>query len=80
MKMTQGQTVLFSKNDCVNCDATKADLDSLGVQYSVINISEQPEYVAKLKALGFRSAPVVVAPTGSWAGYNPEKIQAAFAA
>jgi len=71
---------LFSKNDCVNCDATKADLDKLEVEYSVVNISENPEYIDQLRALGFRGAPVMVTPKGAWAGYKPEKIQEVFGA
>jgi glutaredoxin-like protein NrdH len=78
--MSNLSVTVFTKNDCVNCDATKADLEALGVTYDTINISEQPQYVAQLKALGFRSAPVVVTPKGSWAGYAPDKIQETFAA
>lgn len=73
-------TILFSKNDCVNCDATKADFKKLGVAYNEINISEQPEYIDKLREMGFRGAPVIVTPKGAWAGYKPEKIQETFGA
>lgn len=71
-------TTVFTKNACPNCDATKSHLDSLGVAYNVINISEQPEYLDKLVALGFRGAPVVVTPQGAWAGYKKDKIEEVF--
>lgn len=74
-------TVLFTKEQCVNCDATKTDLDALNVEYQTINLTQEPEHLDKLIALGFRSAPVVLPGNGAkpWAGYKPEKIQEAFA-
>lgn len=70
---------VFTKNACSQCDSTKADLNARGIEYDVINITEQPEFLEKLIALGFRGAPVVITKVGAWAGYKPDKIAAAFA-
>lgn len=73
-----GTTIVFTKNNCTQCTATERELDSLGVIYTEINIEENPEYLDQLKAAGFRSAPVVVTPKGSWAGYKPDRIKEVF--
>lgn len=65
---------VYTKNNCVQCDATKRHLDKLNIPYDTINISENPEELDKLIELGYRSAPVVVTDNDSWAGYVPDKI------
>lgn len=76
--MNENDVLVFSKNNCVQCESTKAKLDDLGVQYTVLNIDEQPEYLDKLLAMGFRSAPVVFAKGEAWAGYKEDKILEVF--
>lgn len=71
-------TIVFSKNNCSQCDATKADLKALNVEFDEINLDDNPSYLPTLKEKGFRSAPVVMTPEASWAGYNKEKIQEVF--
>ena len=65
---------IYTKNNCVQCDATKRMMDKLGVEYSTINISDNPDELDKLIELGYRAAPVVITDNDSWAGFNPEKI------
>lgn len=68
-------TVVYTKDNCVQCDMTKRLMDKIGVEYNTINISEQPEELEKLVEMGYRSAPVVMTDGGdSWAGFNPDKI------
>jgi glutaredoxin-like protein NrdH len=51
-------------------------MDKLGVPYDTVDITDNPEELDKLIALGYRAAPVVVADNGeSWAGFNPAKIE-----
>jgi len=70
-------TTVYTKNNCVQCDATKRMMDKLGVEYETINISDNPAELDKLIEMGYRAAPVVVAGDGtSFAGFQPEKIQA----
>jgi glutaredoxin-like protein NrdH len=65
---------VYTKNNCVQCDATKRHLDKLNIAYETININDNPEALDNLISLGYRSAPVVVADNDSWAGYMPDKI------
>lgn len=67
-------TIVYTKNNCVQCDMTKRLMDKIGVEYETINISENPEELERLISLGYRSAPVVVTENDSWAGFNPDKI------
>ena len=52
--------LVYSKSDCMQCDATFIVLDEAGVKYKVIKIDEDEEALAYVKSLGFASAPVVV--------------------
>ena len=67
-------TIVYTKNNCVQCDMTKRLMDKIGVEYETINISENPEELEKLVEMGYRSAPVVMTDNDSWAGFNPDKI------
>ena len=67
-------TTVYTKNNCVQCDMTKRLMDKMGVEYDVVNISENPEALEKLIELGYRAAPVVITDNDSWAGFNPDKI------
>ena len=65
---------VYTKDNCVQCEATKRHLDKLDVPYSTVNITNDIRALDKLIALGYRSAPVVVTDDDSWAGYIPEKL------
>jgi glutaredoxin-like protein NrdH len=65
---------VFTKANCVQCEATKRHLDKLDVPYSTVNITNDIRALDKLISLGYRSAPVVVTDDDSWAGYIPEKL------
>jgi len=71
-------TIVFTKNNCSQCDATKRKLKDLNVEFDEINIEDNPEYLTKLKEMGFRSAPVVLTPSGAWSGFNEAKINEVF--
>ena len=68
-------TTVYTKNNCVQCDMTKRLMDKIGVAYDVVNISEHPAELDRLIEMGYRSAPVVITDTDSWAGFNPDKIR-----
>ena len=68
---------LYSMPSCVQCYATKRALDQAGIQYRVIDLTEDVEAMAYVQSLGYRQAPVVVTDEGQhWAGYQPGKIAA----
>lgn len=65
---------VYTKDNCVQCEATKRHLDKIDVAYDTVNITNDIAALDKLISLGYRSAPVVVADNDSWAGYIPEKL------
>jgi len=67
-------TIVYTKPQCVQCDATKRWLDNHGIEYSTVDITEDQEAFDKIVSLGFRAAPVVDSPVGSWSGFNPDKL------
>jgi glutaredoxin-like protein NrdH len=69
-------TTVYTKPNCVQCDATKRMMDKLGVNYETVDIVENPAELDRLIEMGYRAAPVVVTDNDSWAGFNPDKITA----
>ena len=66
--------IVFTKDNCVQCEATKRHLDKIDVSYETVNITNDIAALDRLISLGYRSAPVVVTDNDSWAGYIPEKL------
>lgn len=46
-------------------------------QYNVIDLSESPDDLSKVKELGYLSAPVVVAGNKHWYGFRPDLLKEA---
>lgn len=53
---------------------TKRMLDKIGVDYNTVDITEDEAALEMILSMGFKSAPVVITDTDSWAGFNPDKI------
>lgn len=66
--------IIYTKDNCVQCNATKHAMDRHGIDYQLINLDAQPEAVGSLKALGYRQVPVVMAGSDHWSGFRPDKI------
>ncbi|MFD1013896.1 glutaredoxin-like protein NrdH [Shinella fusca] len=67
---------VYSKPACVQCTATTRALDRQGIDYSVVDISEDTEAYALVQQLGHRQVPVVIAGERHWAGFRPDMISA----
>ncbi|MWV76033.1 glutaredoxin domain-containing protein [Rathayibacter rathayi] len=63
---------VYTLPGCVQCTATHRNLLSQGIQHETIDLTENPEVAAELKALGYRSAPIVVTENGHWSGFRPD--------
>ncbi len=68
--------IIYTRDICVQCNATKSAMDRDGLAYQLINLDAHPEEIAALKALGHRQLPVVRAGDESWSGFRPDKIAA----
>ena len=66
---------VYTKPACVQCTATYRALDKVGLEYDVVDISENPEARDFVMALGYLQAPVVVAGDDHWSGFRPDRIK-----
>lgn len=68
---------VYSKPACVQCTATYRALDSKGIDYVVVDVTQVPaalEYITE--ELGYSQAPVVVVDEHNhWAGFRPDRIE-----
>lgn len=67
---------VYSKPNCVQCDATYRALAKNGLDYEVIDITQDEEALQTVKALGYQQAPVVFANGDHWSGFRPDKVKA----
>ncbi|GLE59059.1 glutaredoxin-like protein NrdH [Mycobacteroides chelonae] len=67
--------VVYTKPQCVQCNATYKALDKAGIDYQVIDITEVPEARDHVLSLGYLQAPVVVAGDEHWSGFRPDRIK-----
>lgn len=65
---------VYTKPACVQCNATYRALDAKGIEYEIQDLSQNPDALTQVKALGYMQAPVVVAGESHWSGYRPDKI------
>jgi glutaredoxin-like protein NrdH len=80
-KVVRGETVLmaitvYTKPSCVQCTATYRALDSKGIEYEVLDLSQDAGALEQVKALGYLQAPVVITDEDHWSGFRPDKIDA----
>ncbi|GHC22181.1 glutaredoxin-like protein NrdH [Aidingimonas halophila] len=67
---------IYSKPACVQCNATYRALDKQGLDYTVIDLTEDPVALETVQDMGYRQLPVVVAGEDHWSGFRPDRIQA----
>lgn len=67
---------LYAKPGCPQCEATRRQLEKDKIGYHRIDITQDPAGYEVCKALGYASAPVVVAGEQHWSGFRPDRIDA----
>jgi glutaredoxin-like protein NrdH len=60
---------------CVQCTATYRALEKRGIDYETVDLSQDPAAPGRVRALGHRQAPVVVAEAEHWSGFRPDRIE-----
>lgn len=65
---------VYTKPACVQCNATYHALDKAGIEYAVIDITENAQARDYVMSLGHLQAPVVVAGENHWSGFRPDEI------
>lgn len=66
--------IIYTRNDCVQCHATKRAMESRGFAFELINLDQHPEAADDLREKGYRQLPVVVTEQESWSGFRPDMI------
>lgn len=66
---------VYTKPACVQCNATYRALDKAGIEYAVVDITEDARAREHVMSLGYLQAPVVVAGDDHWAGFRPDRIK-----
>ena len=65
---------IYTKNDCVQCHATKRIMESRGFAFEIVNVEHDPDAAYMLREQGFRQLPVVIAGETRWSGFRPDMI------
>ncbi|MCT4610961.1 MAG: glutaredoxin-like protein NrdH [Pelagimonas sp.] len=65
---------VYSKPACVQCTATTRALDAKGINYNVIDLTQDDDAMNTVTELGYRQAPVVIADGDHWSGFRPDMI------
>lgn len=65
---------VYSKPACVQCTATTRALEARGLDFRVIDLTQDDDAFARVSDLGYRQVPVVIAGDEHWAGFRPDLI------
>jgi glutaredoxin-like protein NrdH len=71
---------VYTKPGCQPCKATKRWLDKKGVDHATVDVTENPDDLAAVKALGYEGVPVVIVSNGDaetdihWNGFHPDNL------
>ncbi|HDL7394317.1 TPA: glutaredoxin-like protein NrdH [Yersinia enterocolitica] len=68
--------IIYSKPDCVQCNATYRAFDKQGITYQVIDLTEDSRALNHVKSLGYQQVPVIITGDDHWSGFRPDKISA----
>jgi glutaredoxin-like protein NrdH len=68
--------IIYTKPDCVQCNATYRALDRQGIDYRVVDLTQDQQALNHVKSLGYQQVPVIIAGDDHWSGFRPDKIGA----
>lgn len=65
---------IYTRDNCIQCHATKRAMESRGYDFEMVNLDQHPEMADTLREQGFRQLPVVIAGETRWSGFRPDMI------
>lgn len=65
MTNTQDKIIIYTKDNCPNCNQVKWALNAAGIDFEARNIEEIEEYRKEFDQYGYMAAPVTVFPSGT---------------
>jgi glutaredoxin-like protein NrdH len=54
---------------------TARKMDTLGIVYDKVDLTQHPDLVERFKEMGHMAAPIVVTDKKTWSGFRLEKIE-----
>jgi len=66
--------VVYTTPACVQCGATTRRMDTLGITYDKVDLTQHPGLAEKFREMGHTQAPIVVTDRKTWSGFRLEKI------
>ena len=66
---------VYSKPACVQCTATTRAMTARGIEYDVVDLTDNAAAMDLISDLGYRQAPVVIAGDQHWVGFRPDMIK-----
>lgn len=73
--MSKPSIVVYSKANCMPCGFTKRFLSENNIPFEERNVTEQPEFEADVKALGFSTLPVIkIDGQEPFFGFQPDRL------
>lgn len=65
---------VYSKPACAQCTATTRELERKGLNFNLVDLTEDEKAFNTVREMGYMQAPVVIAGEDHWAGFRPDKI------
>lgn len=65
---------VYSKPSCVQCNATYRALRKNGIDYDVVDVTEDQAAYDHVVGLGYQQVPVVETADEHWSGFRPDMI------
>jgi glutaredoxin-like protein NrdH len=67
---------VYAKPACMQCNATFRALDTAGINYNKVDLSENEQARGYVMSLGYLQAPVIyISPTRHWSGFRPDRLR-----
>lgn len=68
---------VYGQPNCQPCRMVEHYLTRENVPYNYVDLSENPEATARLKAAGHLQTPIIQTPTQTTSGFNPDALRRA---
>ena len=68
---------LYTKHNCGACDITKQWLDNNNLEYTTVNVQEDPDAMAEIQEKGYMQLPVVNVNDWEthWSGFEFQRLE-----
>ena len=69
------KVTIYTTPNCPQCLMTARKMDTLGIVYDKVDLTQHPDLVERFKEMGHMAAPIVVTDKKTWSGFRLEKIE-----